>query len=200
MSSEYDPLFAREGGEDLAQAQELFGRASAAYLSFPWSWVAWALLLPGAALATPAALEESGGAGVLALWSGAILVGGIVEGTGIWRGRGRHGATSLGGWVLRSQGNLSLVALLLSVALVVVGQSQLLPGLWLLLLGHNFYGLGGLAFPPLRVYGIWYQVFGALALFPWFAEPLRLFAAATFVGNLWVAWAVGRASRTPSAS
>lgn len=81
-----------------------------------------------------------------------------MEGLGIRRGQGRHGRSSLGSWVLRVQGNLSLVALVLSVAAVVADRAVLLPGIWLFLLGHSFYSVGGLAFAPYRPFGLAWHV------------------------------------------
>src|SRR5437764_428590 len=160
MASEYDPLIPdrAEVEDDLSPVQERFRRASGPYLRSPWSWLAWAVVLPAAALATPAAARAGGPAAVLAGWSVAILVGGAVEIAAIFRNGGRIGEhagerearTPLAGWVLRVQGNLSLAALALSILLVCQGLPSALPGLWLLLLGHSLYLLGGLAFPPMR--------------------------------------------------
>ena len=116
---------------------------------------------------------------------------------GILRGRGRHGASALGSWVLRVQGNLSLVALVLSAAVVVADRAELLPAIWLLLLGHSFYLVGGLAFPPFRPYGIAWQIAGILALWPRVVDPLFVLAAVTFFGNLWMSWQIWRADRSP---
>jgi hypothetical protein len=68
------------------------------------------------------------------------------------------------------------------------------PGLWLLLLGHSFYVLGGIAFRPFRAYGLLYQIGGVAALWPGSA-PLPLFALTAAAGNLWMAYAVWRESR-----
>jgi hypothetical protein len=108
-------------------------------------------------------------------------------------GREAAGGT-LASWVLRLQGNLSLVALALSVLLIWQDLAWALPGLWLILLGHSFYTLGGLAFEPFRVCGLIYQVGGLLALWPdgW---PLAVFALATAVGNLWMGIGVWRERR-----
>jgi hypothetical protein len=94
--------------------------------------------------------------------------------------------------VLRLQGNLSFVALALSALLVWQDLAWALPGLWLLLLGHSFFMLGGLAFPPFRVCGLLYQLGGIVALWPG-GNPLLAFAAATAVGNLWMGIGVWRA-------
>jgi len=101
------------------------------------------------------------------------------------------GAGALAGWALNVQGNLSLVAVALSLAMLLVGQGRLLPGIWLLLLGHSFFVLGSLAFPPFRACGLIYQLGGVVALWP-SLDPLLVFAAATAAGNLWMAWSVWR--------
>lgn len=198
--SEYDPLIpeapAASGG-DLERAQELFEAASRPYLASPWSWAAWALVLPAAALATPRVLARFGGAGVLFLWSAAILAGGAVEMAPLWR-RDHGAATPLAAWVLRVQGNLSLVAAALSAVLVWQGAAALLPGLWLLLLGHSFYVLGGLAFAPFRVCGLLYQGAGLVALWPR-APALGIFAAAVGIGNLYLAASLWRERRRAGA-
>ncbi len=144
---EYDPLFASapSGDDDLEPVRERFRRASRPFLQSPWSWFAWAVLLPVAALATPAALRQAGPAGALFTWSAAILLGGIVEFTSIRRAGGGLRSSALASAVLRIQGNLSMVALALSVLLVWQESSWAIPGLWLLLLGHSFFMLGGLA-------------------------------------------------------
>ena len=65
---------------------------------------------------------------------------------------------------------------------------------WLLLLGHSFYLLGGLALPAFRGCGLLYQAAGLVALWPggW---GLEVFAGAMLVGNLGLAWAVWRERR-----
>jgi hypothetical protein len=201
LRSEYDPLFAAEppadGPADLDRVRDRFAAAGRPYLRSPWPWLAWAVLLPGAALATPAALGARGPAAVLLLWSATILAGGAVEAGGFIRrrrGEGPRPASPLARWVLRVQGNTSLVAVALSAVLLWQDAAGLLPGLWLLLLGHSFYLLGGLAFPPFRPYGLLYQVAGAAALWPG-APSLHVFAVAAALGNLWMAWAVWRAGR-----
>jgi hypothetical protein len=240
--SEYEPLFAEEreaaaGGGDLATVQELFRAASGPYLRAFWSWLAWALVFPGAALATPLALARFGPAGTLLTWSVAILVGGGIELAAI-RGAARREAAAGAGidadgaaggaaqeerragaagrspleapagrsptaaprrsplatWALRTQGNLSLVAVALSVLLVWQDLAWALPGVWLLLLGHSFYVLGGIAFQPFRAYGLLYQVGGVAALWPGGA-PLPVFALTTAAANLWMSWAVWRERR-----
>jgi hypothetical protein len=211
VGTEYDPLFsaARPRAGDLAPVRELFRDASAPYLRSPWSWLCWALVLPAAAAATPRILGAGGPAGVLYLWAGAILAGGAIELLVVRRGRRAHGepagasprrgaasdlAAPVARWAFRAQGNLSLVALILSALLLWQDLAWALPGLWLLLLGHSFYILGGLAFPPLRAYGLIYQVGGVAALWPGGA-PLAVFALAAAAGNGWMAWSVWRATR-----
>jgi hypothetical protein len=194
---EYDPLapVAASGDDDLERARDLFAAASRPFLVWPWPWLAWALLLPAAALLTKPVLSGLGAGGVLALWSLAILLGGAVELGGIRRGRRRHGRTPLGGWAMSIQGNLSLVALVLSAALLWAGQGPMLPGVWLLVLGHSFFLMGSLAFPAFRAYGLLYQVGGAVALWPVAIDPFVVFAVVTAAGNLWMAWSVWRAAR-----
>jgi hypothetical protein len=193
---EYDPLPPLgQASDDLDRARDLFASASRPFLVAPWPWLAWAVLLPAAALATEPVLGSLGPGGVLGLWSATILLGGAVELSGITRGRRRHGRTPLGGWAMSIQGNLSLVALVLSLALLWAGEGKLLPGLWLLLLGHSFVLMGSLAFPPFRAYGLLYQLGGAVALWPAGVDPMLAFAAFTAAGNLWMAWSVWRAAR-----
>jgi hypothetical protein len=194
--SEYDPLFSPEGsdgrGDELAEVTERFRAAASPYLSSPWSWLTWGLLLPAAALATPAAAAARGFAGVLLLWSVTILAGGAVESRVMVRARA--GGSPLATWALRLQGNLSLVALALSILLLWRDEAWALPGLWLLLLGHSFYGLGGLSFPALRRYGLAYQAGGVAALAAG-DEALLVFALTTAVANLGLAVAVWRRRR-----
>lgn len=199
MSSEYDPIVRRRESaavdDDLESVRDRFERAGRPYLSSPWSWLAWAVILPATALVTPVVLDRYGRFAVLLLWSIAVLVGGAVEMSQIVRGRTRQGAsTPLAAWVLRIQGNLSLVALALSVLLVAKALAWALPGLWLLILGHSFYVVGGLSFSPLRTSGLIYQAGGLLALWPG-GSPLVVFAATVFIGNLWTAWGIWRQSR-----
>lgn len=198
MSSEYDPLGRSRDSvavdDDLDAVRDRFERAGRPYLSSPWSWVAWAVILPATAFVTPVVLDRYGRFAVLLLWSVAVLVGGAVEVSQIMRGRTRQGAsTPLAAWVLRIQGNLSLVGLALSVLLVARGLAWALPGLWLLILGHSFYVVGGLSFSPLRTSGLIYQAGGLIALWPG-GSPLAVFAATVFVGNLWTAWGIWRGS------
>lgn len=193
MPSEYEPLFTptRTGEDDLEPVRDRFRAASQPFLRSPWSWLAWALVLPAAALATPLALQAGGFAYGLFLWSGAILLGGAVEMVALFRSGGATRSTPLAAWVLRLQGNLSLVAAALSVFLLWQDLAWALPGLWLLLLGHSFYMLGGLAFEPFRVCGLLFQLGGAAALWPGL-DPLPVFAVAAFLGNLWMAVGVWR--------
>jgi hypothetical protein len=192
--SEYDPIIVAGGepGDDLERARDLFAAASRPFLSSPATWLGWAVVLPAAALTTRPVLAALGPGGVLALWSVGILLGGAVELVGMRRGGRRHARTALAGWALSVQGNLSLVAVGLSLALLVGGLGRLLPGVWLLLLGHSFFLLGSLAFPPFRACGLIYQLGGALALLPVGIDPLLVFALATASGNLWMAWSVWR--------
>ena len=125
------------------------------------------------------------------LWSVAILIGGAIEGLTILRQQRRRGRSSLGAWAMRAQGNLSLVAVALSGLLFWIDGATFLPGLWLLLLGHNFFSLGGLAFPPMRLAGLIYQAGGLAALVPG-SRPLWAMAAATALGNCWIGWGVVR--------
>ncbi|HYH44709.1 MAG TPA: hypothetical protein VEG34_03425, partial [Thermoanaerobaculia bacterium] len=115
---------------------------------------------------------------------------------------GRAGRTGrvrspLNAWALGVQGNLSLIALLLSVLLIWLDRPQVLPGLWLLLLGHSFYVLGGLSLPAMRTTGLIFQIGGAAALWPGW-DSLAVFAAATAAGCLWLAWGVWRTSAAPT--
>ncbi len=199
MPSEYDSLFTRSRStgdieDDLEPVREYFRAASRPFLRTPWSWLSWAVLLPAAALATSGAFRSFGFAGVLFTWSAVILFGGGVEIFAIRRAGGGGGNTPLAAWVLRVQGNLSLVAVVLSALLVWQDLSWALPGIWLLLLGHSFYMLGGLAFPPFRTCGILYQIGGLASLWPGGA-PLAVFAVTTAAGNLWMGFSVWREIR-----
>jgi hypothetical protein len=197
--SEYDPLFGPEdamgddavGARDLDEVRERFARVARPYLASPWPWVVWAVVLPATAVLHPQVAIRYGPRGVLLLWSAAVLLGGVVEGVGLLRRRRRAPSTPLVAWLLRAQGNLSLIAVALSAYLLWAGRGEALPGVWLLLVGHSFYVLGGLAFPPFRLYGLAFQVVGAAALWPG-AAPLQLFAGVTGAANLWLAWRVAR--------
>lgn len=203
--SEYDPLFAAREAEgaiaqsDLASVREAFARASRPYLSSALPWLGWALVLPAAALATAAVAAARGPAGVVGLWSLAILVGGALEGALLLGARRRLGGSPLGSWAMTIQGNLSLVGAALSLALVFAGAASLLPALWLLLLGHSLFVLGGLALPAMRAAGVLYQLGGVAALTPG-VPPLVAFAAATAAGNLWIAIGVARQRAAASAA
>jgi hypothetical protein len=198
LGSEYDPLFSGGTGEaadDLEAVRERFARAARPFLRSPWTWLAWAVLLPAAALATSAVTARWGPAGVLLLWSGTILAGGAVEAAAIARAGRREPRGPLAAWVLRMQGNTSLLAVALSALLLWVDAAWALPGLWLLLLGHSFYLLGGLALPAFRGCGLLYQAAGLATLWPW-GWGLEVFAGVMLVGNLWLAWAVWRERRS----
>ncbi len=133
----------------------------------------------------------AGGWSVVILWSSAILVGGAVEAVLYARGGRGLKPSRLARWVLRSQANLSLVGLVLSVYLVWRGDPAALAGVWLLVLGHSFFAHGGLGFAAFRGAGILYQLGGAAALTPW-VDPLLALAAAVAAGNLWLAAAIWR--------
>ena len=96
------------------------------------------------------------------------------------------------------QGNLSMVAVCLSLFLVWLSAAWALPSLWLLVLGHSFVSLGGLSFAGLRQAGLLYQLGGVVALWPG-GEPLLVLAVTTFVANLWMARAVRRRQRSAAA-
>jgi hypothetical protein len=202
MPSEYDSLFtpARTAEDDLEPVRERFRAASRPFLRSPWSWLTWAVLLPAAALATPGVAAAFGPAGVLFAWAGVILLGGLVEIAAIRHaGGGLGGGTPLASWVLRLQGNLSLVAVVLTALLVWQDVAWAIPGVWLLLLGHSFYMLGGFAFEPFRACGLLYQLGGIAALWPGGA-PLTAFAVTTALGNLWVGIGVWRSRRDAQAA
>lgn len=195
-SSEYDEVFGDPAEEERSAAEAAavrlaFRHAAGPYLSAALPWFAWGLILPAAALLTPLALTTAREAGVTVLWSIAILVGGAIEGVTILRLHRRKGRSGLGRWAMRAQGNLSLVAVALSGLLLWIDGARFLPGLWLLLLGHNFFALGGLAFAPMRLAGIVYQIGGLVALVPG-SRPLWAMAAATALGNFWIGWGVRR--------
>jgi hypothetical protein len=215
--SEYDPFFGSTEppqDEDLDLVREAFERASRPYVYSPWPWVAWALVLAAAAWITPLVLRRFAAPGVLMLWSVAILVGGAVELVAIRRRRRAEPGSTLARWVFRAQGNLSLVGVALSAALLLrsLSLASLLPGLWLLLLGHSFFAQGGLAFPPLRRAGLLYQAGGVVSLILSLTPGggsltpggggLTAFAVSVLVANLSVAWALSRRTkgltRTPA--
>ena len=199
MTSEYDPVFDRHAGEagggDLASVREAFERAAGPYLASPLPWLVWGIALPAAALATRRVLSAHGARGVLLLWSLTILAAGAIEVAVYARRRRRQPARStLARWALRTQGNMSAAAVVLSVALVAAGEGRLLPTVWLLLLGHSLYSVGGLASRPLKRCGLIYQL-GGLAALPLIASSDVVFAATTFVGNLSVAVGIWLANR-----
>lgn len=199
MSRAYEPIFPeRAVDDDLDDVRERFEAAARPYLSSPATWVAWGLVLPAAALAQPAVEAARGLPGSVILWSVAILVGGAVEAVGFLSRRGARSG-GVAAWALRTQGNLSLVAVLLSGALLAAGRPALLPGLWLLLLGHSLFGLGGLASAPLRRVGLAYQAGGLVALLP-FSDPLLILAATTGLANLAMAGSVWRRGRHSATS
>jgi hypothetical protein len=198
MTSEYEPIFSRRDARDerdLDAVRRLFAIAARPFLHWPWGWFAWALLLPAAALATPAAAARFGAAGTLYLWSGAILIAGTIEVVGVSRSRtarvDQDAPSGLGRWAMRTQGNLSLIAVALSVLLLATGTAWALPALWLLLLGHSLWALGTLAFPVWRRCGLLYQTAGCVALVPGWG--LIVLAIATALGNAWIGWTIARA-------
>ncbi|MBT8494857.1 MAG: hypothetical protein KJO07_17505 [Deltaproteobacteria bacterium] len=201
--SEYDPIPPRtplsSEPTDLERAQTLFAQASVGYLRSPWSWWAWGLLLPAAALLTREVFPIAGPLPTLALWSVVILVGGVVEASLILGGRSLTERTPLGGWVLRTQGNLSLVAVALSAVLFWQSLPQFLPAVWLLLVGHSFYVVGRLSFKPLQTAGIILQLGGTAALVP-MLDGLVAFAASFFAACAWVGWGVHRRTARTAAA
>ena len=193
--SEYDPIVPlgelSHEPSDLEQVRQLFERSADRFLRSPWSWLLWAAVVAVASLATRVVLAEAGGWSVVILWSTAILVGGAVEALLYARGGSDLKPSRLARWVLRSQANLSLVGLALSIFLVWRGHPGALPGVWLLILGHSFFSHGGLGFRPFRAAGAIYQIGGLAALTPW-VDPLVALAVAVITGNLWLAVAVWR--------
>lgn len=187
----YDPLLpepSAHDAHDLERVRAEFRQASRPFLGSAATWLTWSIVLPAAALVTRR-LPADAYAAILFTWSGAILLAGTVEAVAIFRRAQKQAPTPLGIWALRSQGNLSSVAIALSVLLIWQGLAWTLPGLWLLMLGHSFFVLGGLAFRPMRTSGLIYQLGGIVALLP--ADlSLEAFAAATGVANLWMAWSV----------
>jgi len=184
MGSEYDPVFARgsEAEDDLDTVRVIFARASAPFTRSPWSWWTWAALLPAVALATRPLLARYGPTGPILAWCSIIILGGIVEMSVVKSAAGAQ-QTTLATWAVRSQANLSFVGVVISAALVWYGRAGALPGVWLLLLGHSFLLLGGLAYRPFRRAGWIYQLAGLGALLPG-QDGLVWFAAATALGNL----------------
>jgi len=182
--------------DDLEPVREAFRSAGRPFLRSPWSWFCWAALLPAAALATPSVAASHGPAGVLFLWSSTILVGGAAELFGLRRS-GIHlgGATPLASWVLRLQGNLSLIAVAFSLLLLWVDQAWAIPGVWMLVVGHSYFMLGGFAFGPFRIAGLLLQAGGLAALWPQ-GRPLEVFAAGAALANLWIGVGLWREGRT----
>ena len=174
--------------DDLESVRSHFENAGRPYL-LPWSWLAWGLILPAAALATPNVQADGGPIGVLILWSLAVILGGVVEVGQFLRRRGT--ASSLATWVFRAQANLSLVAVFVSIGLLWQGTGWLIPAVWLLLLGHSLFTVGGLAFRAFRSAGLIYQLGGLLAIWPHQLE-MKIFAVTTLVANLLVGVAIWR--------
>ena len=193
--SEYDPILpTRRVSRDREQVEALFRAAAGPYLRSPWGWFAWSVALPAAALATGSIARWKGPSGVLLLWSLTILAAGLVEAVPHLRLREQGGGSALATWAMRGQANLSVVGVCLSAVLLWSDQAWLLPGLWLLLLGHSLYLLGGLTFHPLRTCGLGMQLGGALALWPRI-DPLLTFAFTTALANAFVGWSILRARR-----
>ena len=185
--SEYDPVFRRATPHESAELDRVrasFRAAARPYVRAPWSWLAWGLVLPTAALATPrvAALWDIPGA--FGLWTAAIVLAGVIEMWAIRRGGG--GRSPLAVWAMRSQANLSLIGVALSLVLAWERAAWALPGLWLLILGHSFVSLGGLSFTALKRYGAVYQLGGLTALIL-ARSSLEVFAVTTAVANLGLA-------------
>ena len=197
--SEYDAIPPRTPlstePSDLDRVQTRFEEASVGYLRSPWSWWSWSLLLPIAALVGRAVYPVAGARAVLFIWSFFILCGGLVEGAILLTGSSPEARTPLAGWVLRTQGNLSLVAVALSALLIWQDLAAFVPALWLLLVGHSFYVIGKLSFPPLSTAGLIFQGGGAAALVP-VIDSLAAFALSAFAGCFWVGLGVFRRSRS----
>lgn len=196
VASEYDPLIPERRREpdaaaerEFAAIREHFATASRPFLSSPWTWLGWAVILPTAALLTPRFAARPGS--VLFLWSVAILAGGLVEFLALRRRQVFQERTPIASWALNLQGNLSLVGLVLSVVIVLAGRPDLLPGLWCLVLGHSFFALGGLAFRPMRTAGLLFQLGGVASFLPG-VPPLMAFAISSAVACAWLGWGVAR--------
>lgn len=198
MPSEYDPLPPRpplsRGASDLDTVQALFSRAAAGYLHSPWPWLCWALVLPTAALMTAEIAAAGGPLAVLLLWSAAILVAGAVEAATMWRSREAVVPSDITRWVFRGQGNLSLIAIVLTAAMAWQGMYEFLPAVWLLLIGHSFFAIGGLAATALKRGGLLYQLGGVMSLLPWFGS-LTVFALTTALANGAIAVSLWRRRR-----
>jgi hypothetical protein len=197
--SEYDAIPPRiplsTEPSDLDRVQARFEEASVGYLRSPWSWWSWSLILPIAALVGRAIYPVAGARAVLFIWSFFILCGGLVEGAILLTGSSMAARTPLAGWVLRTQGNLSLVAVALSALLIWQNLATFVPALWLLLVGHSFYVIGKLSFPPLRTAGLIFQGGGVAALVP-AVDSLAVFAVCAFAGCFWIGLGVLRRSRS----
>jgi hypothetical protein len=196
--SEYDPIPPRAPlttePSDLERVQARFENASDGYLRSPWSWWAWSLILPAAALLSREVYPLAGPRAVLFLCSFFILCGGLIEGAIILTGSRTEARTPLAGWVLRTQGNLSLVAVALSALLFWQGLAEFVPAVWLLLVGHSFYGIGKLSFQPLHTAGLILQAGGLAALVPGI-DGFVAFAGFTFAGCAWIGLGVYRRRR-----
>lgn len=196
--SEYDPVRPRQPlsseGSDLEIVQDLFGQASSGYLKSPWPWLAWAVVLPTTALITPAVAAAAGPPEVLLLWSLAIVIGGVVEGLALRRSKGSRSGSDLTRWVFRAQGNLSLIAVTLTAVLVFQELYRFVPAVWLLLIGHSFFAIGGLASQTLRRGGLIYQAGGLLSMYPRF-DSLMVFALTTALANAMIAVSLWRSRR-----
>lgn len=202
MSTEYDPLRAREplssGASDLDRVEAIFARAATGYLRSPWPWLCWALVLPLAALETTAAAAAGGPLAVLLLWSVAILLAGAVEGVTLWRSRGSVVSSDVTRWVFRGQANLSVIAIALTAGLAWQEAYELIPAVWLLLIGHSLFAVGGLAASALRRGGLLYQLGGAVSLVAQL-DSLVIFATTTAVANCVIAgslWLEARSERS----
>ena len=190
MTSEYDPIRPRQplagGASDLDTVQALFSRAAAGYLHSPWPWLSWAIVLPFAALMTADVAAGGGPIAVLLLWSATILLAGAVEAVTMWRSRKALVPSDITRWVLKGQGNLSLIAIAITAAMAWHRMYDFLPAVWLLLIGHSFFSIGGLSSNALKRGGVLYQVGGVISLLPWFGS-LSVFAATTALANLTIA-------------
>lgn len=193
--SEYDPIVPRRElsaeRSDLEQVRALFEGSAERFLRSPWSWIVWAVIVGVTALVTRAIQDLVGPWVIVVVWSTAILVGGVAEAVLYAKSGQELRPSELGRWVLRSQGNLSMVGIAVSVFLIWRGEAGALPGVWLLVLGHSFYSHAGLGFAAFRQAGAAYQLGGVIALTPW-VDPLLALAASVAAGNLWLAAAIWR--------
>ena len=195
MSTAYDtvfsPSYSRTQSSDLAAARSLFRAASGPFLASPLPWFGWALIFPTAALLTPSVAEVFSWPGVILLWSFSILTGGAFELFAVRSRGGLSASSALASWAFRVQANLSLIGVVLSFLCILWGRPGALPAVWLLVLGHSLFMLGGLAFAPLRRAGLVYQLGAILSLLPW-VDPLQVLAATTLVANTWVGISIWR--------